>query len=164
MKKYYFLFILFCFFISGKAQYGWFNKNLFPDSGFLGGAAFVIDGMGYITGGLTSYAPFTLSNQTWQYNPTSDTWTQKASYPYKTGGGAFFSVNGYGYQIGGVDTTELYNSNNYMYDPVANTWTQKSPFPEDGIGGGFYFVINGIAYVGAGARNSNEHGLMETSL
>lgn len=159
MKKYCFLFILIYSFALGNAQYTWVNKSQFADSGFYGGAGFVINGMGYIIGG--SAASSSGSNHTWQYNPQTDTWTQKANYPHTTGAGAFFSINGTGYQVGGYNSsTGLYSSDNNAYDPVADTWISKSAYPEAGVGGGFYFVINGIAYVGGGVRNANEHGVV----
>lgn len=160
MKKICLSFFYCCLIIFVSAQYTWVNKSLFPDSGFIGGASYVINGMGYIVGGLTNYNPDELSSHTWQYNPTTNVWTRKADYPYKTLGGAFFLINGIGYQIGGFDTTNTYNSDNYAYDPIANTWTPKATYPENGIGGGFYFAINGIGYVGAGIRNTNVHGVL----
>ncbi len=100
-----------------------------------------------------------MSKHTWQYNPVTDTWLSKADYPHPTSGGAFFTINGKGYQIGGFDsTTNLYGSDNNAYDPVADTWTPKTPFSEAGLAGGYFFVINGKAYVGARERNASEGG------
>jgi N-acetylneuraminic acid mutarotase len=154
MKKYFILPFVIISFSLTNAQYTWVNKTPFPGGGFWVGASFVINGIGYIVGGATNPSPLTFSNQTWQYNPASDTWTQKANYPHTIDGGVYFSINGTGYQVGGGDSAGYFYGDNYAYNPIADTWTMKAAFPENGIGSGFYFVIDGIAYVGAGNRNT----------
>lgn len=61
--------------------------------------------------------------------------------------------------VGGANTSGVYYSNVYEYDPVANTWTQKANFPEDGVGGTEILVIDSMAYLASGIRNSNVHGV-----
>ena len=159
MKKYFTLWFILISFVSVNGQYTWVNKNQFPSTAFFSGGSFVINGKAYISGGFINLSPLTVTNATWQYNPNNDTWMQKANYPHTAAGGAYFSFNGKGYLIGGGDSTGHYYSDNYSYDPVADTWVPKTSFPENGVGaGGYFFIINGIAYVGAGARNNSVHG------
>lgn len=164
MKKYFLLAIASAVFSLSQAQYAWVNKNLLPDSGRLAPGCFTINGKGYIVGGgLKSIGGTPMqSEQTWQYDPSNDSWLRKADYPRTLIPGAYFSANGKGYIIGGGDSSGHYFSDCNEYDPLGNTWTPKTSFPENGLGGGFQFVINGIAYIGAGARNNNVHGVVSS--
>lgn len=80
-------------------------------------------------------------------------------FPYPVKGEVGFSIGSKGYVVGGSNTSGVYYSNLYEYDPVLNTWTQKANFPEDGEGGTQVFVIDSVAYLAGGIRNSNVHGV-----
>jgi N-acetylneuraminic acid mutarotase len=75
----------------------------------------------------------------WHYNPGTDTWTARATYPGTTGAkSASWSDGTYVYV---VDNTLAI----YRYDPVANTWsTGPCPAPVSGytvfVGGKMYLV------------------------
>ena len=160
MQKYYLSLLISCLFVSANAQYIWVNKALFPDSGRLDAACFTINSKGYMVCGQLKTSPTTFTNQTWEYNPLTDSWARKHDYPHTSLAGTYFSVNGLGYQIGGGDSIGHYFSDNYAYNPVNDSCIPKASFPENGVGGAFQFVINGMAYVGAGVRNTAVHGVV----
>ena len=69
------------------------------------------------------------SNDFWEYDPATDTWTQKANF----GGGARtgavgFSIGTKGYVGTGIDANDLLRKDFWEYDPVTNKWTRKANF------------------------------------
>src|SRR5439155_1232670 len=84
------------------------------------------------------------------YDPSTDTWTQKADFGgTATSGAAGFSIGTKGYLGTGWDGYN-YHKDIWEYDPATNTWTQKADF--GGIArvcaGGFSIGSNG--YIGTG--------------
>ncbi|HZD81344.1 MAG TPA: kelch repeat-containing protein, partial [Nitrososphaeraceae archaeon] len=62
------------------------------------------------------------------YDPTTDTWAQKAPMPSKRGGLAAAAVSNNIYVFGG-EAPEKTFSNNEKYDPTTNTWKSEQPMP-----------------------------------
>src|SRR5207253_2438553 len=67
------------------------------------------------------------NNDFWEYNPSTNTWTQKANF----GGGrriaaAGFSIGNKGYIGTGSFAASM--SDFWEYDPSTNAWTQKANF------------------------------------
>ena len=93
---------------------------------------FVINGMGYVTGG---DFPRFVSNHTdlWKYNPVNDKWIQKEDFP----GEARitpdnFSLNGKGYLGGGFNfSTFTYFSDFYEYTESCDTVAANFSYVED---------------------------------
>lgn len=58
----------------------------------------------------------------WQYDPASNSWTQKADYANGVGqyGACAFATSQFGFVGGGTAFTNQF----YKYDPISNTWTQ----------------------------------------
>jgi hypothetical protein len=89
----------------------------------------------------------------WEYNPATNTWTQKADFP---GGNrtalSSFSVNNMGYAGMGSDFLfDVYNDL-WQYDPALDSWTQKTSLPAiHGRSGTSTFVIGNSAYFAGGA-------------
>lgn len=128
---------------------------------------------GYIIGGTNgtipdgnpNYTIYSLVKENWQYNFTTNTWTQKAIFP-GTGRylGAAHAAGDYVYFGTGISNRIILNpfslqisyvpqinSDWWEYNTVQNTWTQKAAF-----GGGTRmdtrgFVIGGKVYMGLGA-------------
>jgi N-acetylneuraminic acid mutarotase len=112
-----------------------------------GADAFVINGMGYICDGQISGGFY--NTALWQYNPSTDTWTSKATYPGTSGySGIAFSIGQYGYR--GL-TYEPYTNTIYRYNSQTDVWDTIAPFPGVARQSASSFVINGVAYVGLGA-------------
>jgi hypothetical protein len=89
----------------------------------------------------------------WEYDPITDTWTQKADFVttglrYEAVG---FSIGNKGYIGMGNDfSSNLLQKDFWEYDPALNTWTQKADF-----GGGVRyeavgFSIGNKGYIGTG--------------
>jgi hypothetical protein len=87
----------------------------------------------------------------WQYDPSTSVWTQKAPFPTTTGGSvvASFSISGEGYALDG-------NSSFWKYDTASSNWTQMDSFPTGWAlaGGMTAFSINGMGYLLVYGSNS----------
>lgn len=132
-------------------QESWIKKTDFPASSRNFGLGFSIDGKGYFGMGHKQTKPFVYKtyNDLWQYDPASDSWTQKSDFP---GPGRLmargFSVNkkiyvGFGYVIaasgpnaGGND----YQTDMYEYEPATNKWQKKA---DSYLGRGDIFFVVG---------------------
>ena len=100
-----------------------------------------------------------LSNGFYSYNPTTNTWHQKANYPgaNRRRGAMAFAINGKGYMGGGTSSisasyaglTGDFLQDFYEYDPAADIWTAKASLPEarkNGVAIGY----SGKGYLGMG--------------
>jgi N-acetylneuraminic acid mutarotase len=115
---------------------------------------FVIGNKGYMAGGTNN---FINKKDLWEYNPVTDTWTQKADCP-GTGrySGIGFSITNYGYiGLGQTGALGTFLKDIWEYNPATNTWTRKIDFPYEGRGTAVAFSINGKAYAGAGGTPYN---------
>lgn len=152
-----FLFSLFAFTLHGQDDtvQRWTRKADFPASSRNFGLGFAINGKGYYGMGHKQTKPFIYKtyNDLWEYDPTLDTWTQKADFP---GPGRLmaqgFSIDnkiyiGFGYLIAAYGPnagSNDYLTDLYQFDPGANTWVQKN---QALLGrGDFFFVLNNTAY------------------
>lgn len=72
-----------------------------------------------------------LYNDFYEYNQTSDSWTQKASMPDSGRYGAIgFGINSDGFVgLGGINSAGTSTNTFYYYEALTNTWTQKASFP-----------------------------------
>jgi len=87
---------------------------------------------------------------TWEYDPISDAWTQKASFPGPgRWAGAGFSINGKGYITVGF-TGSSYPTSTFEFDPLTNNWISKAAFPTTGRQDVFSFEINNQGFVFGG--------------
>ena len=121
---------------------------------------FSIGSLGYVGTGIDSAsasAPFSqILKDFWSYDPTLNSWTQKADYPGGSGSGIYFatgfSIGNFGYICAGKRGPNNYLNQLWKYDPSTDQWTSGPPFP----GGKRYqlssFVIGDIAYVGLGTN------------
>jgi N-acetylneuraminic acid mutarotase len=122
----YFLLLCNLFTYSSFAQGLWKQKANYGAT-VDGAVSFSIGTKAYIVcGGQGCY--FT---QVWEWEQTTDVWTQKASYPgNNTYKGIGFSIGSKGYYGTGVDGCGSSRfSDFYEFDPVANTWTLKANIP-----------------------------------
>ncbi|MDQ5986809.1 MAG: hypothetical protein CSYNP_02542 [Syntrophus sp. SKADARSKE-3] len=114
----------------------WTKKADFPGAARYGAVGFSIGGKGYIGTGANGSCNYGATGYTcpfykdfWEYDPATDTWTQKADF----GGPARFSAVGFsilnkGYVGTGFDTAISYRNDFWEYDPATNVWTQKMDF------------------------------------
>jgi N-acetylneuraminic acid mutarotase len=133
----------------------WTRKADFPGTRPRYGAiGFSIGQKGYV--GLGSYYNVNENktyylNDFWEYDPVSNTWSQKANYP---GGGRInatgFSIGQKGYVGMGQDYWGHYFSDFYEYNPLTNSWFQKANIPGNGRRQAVGFSIGSKGYVGTG--------------
>jgi N-acetylneuraminic acid mutarotase len=121
---------------------------------------FSLNGKGYIGAGMDfglSYAYQDL----WEYNPTTNAWTQKADF----GGGptwdnATFVINQKGYVVTGGSTSAINIDDTWEYNPTTNVWTQKADFGGVARIGAVGFSIGAKGYVGTGNDLINNNGVL----
>ncbi len=126
----------------------WKNRSDFDGVARSEAASFMIDGNGYICCGYDGkYRLYDL----WEYNVSTNSWTQRASLPEtaKRNAGVGFSVNGKGYITTGYDGN-VNLKDTWEYDPVNDRWTQKADFGGTARYDALSFAIGDYGYVGTG--------------
>jgi N-acetylneuraminic acid mutarotase len=151
MNKLFFLIILFCLSLNLSAdKFVWNAKANYPSfprhrvSGIsIGNRGYM--GMGHINSGTISLA----YHDWWEYDPSTDSWSQKADYPLDRFAVVGFSIGNKGYMGSGNEQSFGDKQEFFEYDPITNVWTPKANFPFP-AGGNTAFAINGIGYMGFG--------------
>lgn len=135
----------------------WTAMASLPDSAARSNAAsFATSTKGYIVGGLAQDG-ITRMNDTWEYDPTANTWTKKTDFigsaRYDAVG---FGINDKGYIVSGYDGGYLKDF--YSFDPTANsnkgTWTLLPGFPGSKRRGASVFTYQNKAYLVGGQSNT----------
>ena len=150
--------------IDQNTSSGWHKLNDIVFSGDVPAdvrVKFEINGKGYVgtgEGGGSTKKDF------WEYDPSTDTWTQKANFPGSARWfAAGFVINGKGY-LGTGSTTSSMNgevADFYEYDPISDKWNSIA-----GFGGGVRantvsFSIGNKGYVGLGYSTRAHNDLWE---
>ncbi len=151
MNKLFFLSTLFCLSLNLSAdKFVWNAKANYPSfprhrvSGIsIGNRGYM--GMGHINSGTISLA----YHDWWEYDPSTDSWSQKADYPLDRFAVVGFSIGNKGYMGSGNEQSFGDRQEFFEYDPITNVWTPKANFPFP-AGGNTAFAINGIGYMGLG--------------
>ena len=113
--------------------------------------AFSIGNKGYIGTGIINGNPV---NDFWEYDPSTNVWTQKASFGGAGRGDAVgFSIGNKGYIGTGSSTVEYKDF--WQYDPSLNQWTQKADFGGLARHNAVGFSIGGKGYIGTGTKFNN---------
>ena len=124
------------------------QKNNFATSPRAFGSSVSINGKGYY--GLGDNG---LKNDWWEYNASTDSWTQKSNCPSALGGASAFAIGNKAYIIGGFNGTYL--NSVYEWNSITNSWVSKNTFP----GGARAYLssssIGGKGYIVGGKNNSN---------
>jgi len=92
----------------------------------------------------------------YEYNPSSDTWTQKNNFagtPRFDAKG--FSIGQKGFITTGLDTNNQYKSDLWEYDASNDTWIQRAPMPTVSRKGSAGFATSYAFYIGTGIDSSN---------
>lgn len=147
-----FLLLISLFITQGiKGQNTWTQKADIATGGYgiQNATAFSIGDKGYVvTGNITGV---TLTKILWEYDVTTDTWTQKADF----GGTArdfacAFSIGNKAYVGLGRDGNG-YTKDFWEYNQSTNTWTKKADFGGTARTFAVAFSIGGKGYVGTGS-------------
>ncbi len=140
----------------------WTQKANFPGGAREEATGFSIGNKGYMgTGQLFVTGPnssFTTNfNDFYEYDPATNTWTQKANFPGANRAyAASCAIGSKGYMgFGGNNTQTASFSDFYEYDPATNTWTQKSSGTGYSLADASMFVLGTDAYLFGGINFAN---------
>lgn len=148
----------------GQQQYGWVQKSSLPASGRHRSTMLACGNRVYLGLGHVNSVVDVIYNDWWEYDPGSDSWSQKANY----GGGlryhaTGFTIGNYMYVGTGRDPSGTLHKDYWEYDPTTNTWTSIANFPGAGRRGAVSFAINGYGYSGTGSYNADWYKYNPTS-
>lgn len=140
--------LLLAVFFSVQLSFGsvWNQKAKLPTTGRHRGTGIAIGDKGYIgLGHMNGTGNNIVYDDWWEFDPATNSWTQKANYPAGTYGATVFSIEHKAYVGGGT----AYNDEFFEYSPATNQWTPiancpASPNDETA------FTVNGKAYITAG--------------
>ncbi|CAN5274787.1 hypothetical protein BH09BAC5_BH09BAC5_15500 [soil metagenome] len=139
-----------------QTNFGWIEKGGFPGPARHRAIGASVGNRGYMGLGHINSVFDVLFDDWFEYDPGTDTWSQKANFP----GGprmhptAFVIANKIYVGTGRDVNTTLYNDF-YCYDPATNMWVSIAPFPGAPRRGAVAFTLNGLGYVGTGSYHSN---------
>lgn len=143
------------FSLTVSAQSAWTKKADFGSTARANAAGFSIGTILYAGTGNTGTQASTATEDFWMYDPSLDSWTQKANF----GGGkranaTGFSIGNKGYICMGKDNNGVFKTDIYEYDSTGNSWTAKTSFTGTARGFATSFVIGDNAFVGTGYNGS----------
>lgn len=138
----------------------WTQCEEMPTAGRKSGVGFAVNGKGYVTtgskkDGSSSY----YVADTWEYDPSTNTWTQKDDFKGGARDGALaFSIGGAGYVGTGENEDEVgWMMDFYRFNPQAASgqqWEEVKGFTGEKRRDGTAFVINDVAYICCGTNNN----------
>lgn len=142
-----FLTLLVCFISSEMTAQFWIQKSSFAGVGRHRAVGCATENKGYIGLGHVNGSGVDISYKDWwEYDPASDSWSQKANFPMNNHGATSFVVNDKPCVGGG----SALNGEFYTFDPDQNTWTPiaSCPFFNPGDTQGFSVNNKGYVYFG----------------
>lgn len=116
-------------------------------------SSFVLNGEGYILGGLDNDG---FRRKVYSYSFWADDWDDELSIGGLSGDGldrgsaCSFAINNKGYICLGQGETNPFFGDLWEYDPNTETWTQKANFIGSPRRQAVSFVLNNLAYIGTG--------------
>lgn len=133
----------------------WTRKTDFPGKARVKAVAGVINGKAYVgLGAQGAYESTNLFKDWWEYNPSTDQWTQKASLPDSASNDLSVAViNGRVFTTMGFDGIG-YSNKTFCYDQSTNQWMELAASPRCFMGKAC-FDIGDYFYVGSGFRGYN---------
>lgn len=139
--------LTFCIALPATAQ-TWMQRTNMPADGRHRATAFSIGNRGYMgMGHVNGNSAVINYSDWWEYDPASDSWTQRANFPTVNYGCIFFSAGNKGYCGGGA----FLNDEFYAYDPQTNTWTPIADCPVSPTDMPS-FSVNGKGYILQGGQ------------
>ncbi len=155
MRYVYLLSLLFIY-LPAEAQFTWETKASIAtgSAGRWDAYGFSLNNKIYVAGGYTGSVN---KKDFWEYDPATDTWTQKADVPGSSArtSAIAFAIGGKGYI--GLGTEDLFSHPSlkdlWEYDPSTDSWTKKADLPDTGRKRSACFIVNNKAYVVGGSVN-----------
>jgi N-acetylneuraminic acid mutarotase len=116
------------------ASDSWSQKTSLPAVSRQYAVAMCIGTKGYLIGGLADsfYNQMAVSLvDVWEYDPASDSWTQKGNFPgvARTDAAGFTIGNKGFYGLGDIGPVQ-FATDWWEYDPTMDQWTRKADFPQ----------------------------------
>lgn len=120
----------------------WSQKTSFPGKSRVGAIAEVVDGLAYVGLGYNYQkgvydSDTTILDDLWQYNPNTDKWIQRASFPPHfnyakppLNACSSFSYKHFVYIVGLSNEKEYFNEV-WRYDTKLDSWNRMNDFPGD---------------------------------
>ena len=104
----------------------WTQKADFAGAGREAAAGFVLEGKGFVAGGVNT----AINGDLWQYDPGANVWTQKAFLPNgrRIGNAMTFTIGNDAWLAGGTDGSAI-SSAVWSYDAGTDQWTARAPLP-----------------------------------
>ena len=142
-----------CFSFQASCQDIWEIKDSVNGPARGSSASFVINGEGYIIGGLDDFG---FKRKMYSYDPSQNDWDDELSLGGLNGDGldrgsaCGFAIGNKGYICLGQGQTNPYFKDTWEYDPISDTWTQKADFGGTPRRQAVAFVIGNEAFVGTG--------------
>lgn len=133
----------------------WQIRKSFPGTVRIGAVGFAIGNKLYYGLGNASNVPSTQFRDWWEYDISTDQWTQKKSYSGSLRSDGFaFSYQGGGYLTLGTTWTQTGNSyigstnrNTYRYEPTNDSWSLINDFPNSFTNAVGSFQLREFGYV-----------------
>ncbi len=132
----------------------WSAKTSMPTARSEAGATLGADGKIYVVGGNSRASTFPLFDKVEVYDPSTDSWSTKASMPNpRTQLSVVTGNDGKIYAIGGVSPTGIYGDGAIVedivevYDPNTNSWSTNTSMPSKRFGMGAVKDNNGYIYL-----------------
>lgn len=124
----------------------WSTIGAMPATVYQRSATFVINGKGYFKSQYSFY----------EFQPGSNTWTQKADFPGTAPNNNIgLSQGGYGFYVGGyLGWGDMYQEV-WRYDPTNDTWLQMEDYPFSARRWAVKAKIGEQCYVGLGTNGTN---------
>ncbi len=182
MTKSAILLILFILLISGEVtgcssfssaslvENSWTTKTPMHESRVSAGAG-AIEGKIYVMGGsqrrnISNDNFYVTINSTEVYDPTTDTWTEKASMPTSRSsfGATVYQDKIYcmgGFHLSDDGSEKISVGVNEIYDPSTDAWETKSPMPSVRYGFEANTVDGKIYVIGGWLQSQTSHGEVE---
>jgi N-acetylneuraminic acid mutarotase len=153
MKTYSFLFLVLMFTGISWSQDTWVQQDSVngPPRAVCG--SFVINGEGYILGGLDDFG---FRRKMYSYDPSNNDWDDEESIGgpnadgLDRGSASTFSIGDKGYICLGQGQTNAYFKDTWEYDAISGVWTQKADFMGSSRRQAVGFSIGDYGYVGTG--------------
>lgn len=133
------------------AQGVWSPRASFPALARTDAISFSVGKYGYIgLGDNVNSSPWSY-HDLWQFNPSTNTWVQKANFPGLIRfNAATFVIGHKAYIVTGYDSDYDALTECWEYDANADTWTQKNNFPGHERGAAVGFAIGNKGFIGTG--------------
>jgi N-acetylneuraminic acid mutarotase len=144
-----FLIAIVCAISLGSHAQFWIQKASFGGVGRHRAVGCATENKGYLGLGHVNGTGVDISYKDWwEYDPSSDTWSQRANFPVNNHGATSFVVNDQPCVGGG----SALNGEFYKFDPNQNTWTPIAPCPFFNPGDTQGFSVNDKGYVYVGTN------------